>query len=281
MRIRVGGIAVSPTDTSFRSSPARHPEGSKPPFIPGMDAAGVVDEVGPESRWKVGDEVMAIALPNSQHGGAYVEYLVAPDDSIARIPGNTSIEEAATIPMNGLTATQILELLDLKPGQTLAVTGAAGTLGNYVIQLAKNAGLRVIGDSAEKDRELVESLGTDYVVARGDAVAQHIREIVPEGVDGLVDTALLHEKVVPAVKDGRVFVSVRGWKGDGARGIRFEAASVRAEYLAHSKLEALREAVEQGILTPRVAAVLPADQAPEAHRRLEAGGTRGRFVLKF
>nr|WP_231567729.1 zinc-binding dehydrogenase [Sinomonas humi] len=224
---------------------------------------------------------MAIALPNSQHGGAYVEYLVAPDDSIARIPGNTSIEEAATIPMNGLTATQILELLDLKPGQTLAVTGAAGTLGNYVIQLAKNAGLRVIGDSAEKDRELVESLGTDYVVARGDAVAQHIREIVPEGVDGLVDTALLHEKVVPAVKDGRVFVSVRGWKGDGARGIRFEAASVRAEYLAHSKLEALREAVEQGILTPRVAAVLPADQAPEAHRRLEAGGTRGRFVLKF
>ena len=281
VRIRVRAAAVSPTDTNVRTG-AYDMSQSEPPYMPGMDAAGVIDEVGDGSTWSVGDAVMAIALPLGHHGGAYVEYLVAPDDSIARIPANTTLEEAATLPMNGLTAVQILELAALQPGQVIAVTGGAGTLGNYTIQLAKQQGLVVITDAAPKDRALVEGLGADHVLERGADLAARIREIFPDGVDAVADTALLHDDVVPALRDQGVVISVRGWKGDRpTRGIRFEAVWVFDEYLSAAKLDVLRQAVEAGILTARVAGTLPAEDAPEAHRRLEAGGVRGRLVLTF
>ncbi len=280
-RIRVRAAAVSPTDLGLRSG-GYNTTNVEPPYIPGMDAAGVIDEVGENSTWKVGDQVMAIALPlSSKHGGAYVEYLIAPDDSIARIPAGASLEEAATLPMNGLTATQMLELAALQPGQTIAVTGAAGTLGNYLIQLAKIQGLTVVADAAPKDLELVQSLGADHIVDRGDGLADRIRGVFPEGVDAVADTALLHDAVVPALRDGGTFVSVRGWKGEPTRNIRFEAVSVSKEYHSQAKLDALRQAVEEGKLTARVAGILPAEDAAEAHRRVGAGGSRGRVVLTF
>lgn len=247
-----------------------------------MDAGGVIDEVGAGSPWAIGDEVMAIALPLGEHGGAYAEYLVGPSESMARIPVNSELVAASTLPMNGLTAMQILEKLALHPGQTLAVTGAAGTLGTYVIQLAKHEGLTVIADAAEKDRALVQGAGADHVVARGEDVAEQIRTIFPEGVDGLVDAALMSEKAVPAVRDSGGFVSVRfGWQSRPTRGIVFDLAAVFDEYRPHDKLDALRRHVEDGVVTLRVADVLSADDAVQAHRRLEVGGVRGRLVLTF
>ena len=281
VRVRVRAAAVSPTDTNVRTG-AYDMSQTEPPYLPGMDAAGVIDEVGEGSTWAIGDEVMAIALPLGEHGGAYTELLVAPDDSIARIPASTTLEEASTLPMNGLTAVQILELVALEAGQVIAVTGAAGTLGNYMVQLAKQQGLVVVADAAPKDRRLVEGLGADHVLERGADLAARIREIFPDGVDAVADTALMHDDVVPALRDGGVFVSVRGWKGDApTRGIRFEAAWVFDEYHSAAKLDGLRRAVEDGVLTLRVADTLPAEEAPEAHRRLEAGGVRGRLVLTF
>jgi len=279
-RIRVRAIAVSPTDLGLRAG-AYDTTQAIPPYIPGMDASGVIDEVGEDSTWKIGDQVMALALPLSTHGGAYVEYLVAPDDSMSRIPAGASFEEAATVPMNGLTATQMLELAALRPGQTIAVTGAAGTLGNYLIQLAKIQGLTVIADAAPKDLALVQSLGADHIVDRGEGLADRIRSVFPEGVDAVADTALLHDAVVPALRDGGTFIAVRGWKGEPTRDIRFEAVWVHKEYHSKAKLDALRQAVEDGKLTARVAGILPAEDAAEAHRRVEGGGSRGRIVLTF
>jgi len=281
VRVAVRAVAVSPTDTMVRSG-GRDTGDAEPPYVPGMDAAGVVDEVGDGVEgWSVGDEVMAIALPLSAHGGAYVERLVAPLGSFARVPAGTTVEQAATVPMNGLTAVRSLELMGLEPGQVLAVTGAAGLLGNYLVQLAKEAGLVVVADAAEKDRELVSSLGPDHVVERGAGFADAVRAIVPDGADGLVDTALQHEEALPALRDGGAFVAVRGWQGTGERGIRFEQVMVFDEYLSGEKLDGLRQAVERGVLTPRVAEMLPAAEAPAAHRRMEAGGVRGRFVLTW
>ncbi|PZE80247.1 NADP-dependent oxidoreductase [Curtobacterium sp. MCBD17_032] len=281
VRIAVRAFAVNPTDTGVRSG-ERDSSKASAPYAPGMDAAGVIDEVGPDVEgWSVGDEVMAIALPLSGHGGAYVEYLVAPVGSFTRIPRGTTIEEASTVPMNGLTAMQMLELAGLERGQTLAVTGAAGLLGNYVVQLAEAAGITVIADSSEKDQPLVRSLGPDHVVPRGDEFAASVRAIAPEGVDALFDCALQREGVVPALRDGGAFVDVRGWEGNGAPGIRFERVFVFSEYRSFDKLERLRHGVEGGTIVPRVAEVLPAERAPEAHERLEAGGTRGRFVLTW
>jgi NADPH:quinone reductase-like Zn-dependent oxidoreductase len=280
-RIKVAAAAVNPTDTVVRTG-VRGRNGQQPPHIPGMDAAGVIDEVGEGSKWQVGDEVMAIALPFGEHLGAYAEYLVGPDDSMARIPAGTDLAHAATLPMNGLTAVQILERLDLRPGQVLAVTGAAGTLGNYVVQLAKHAGLTVVADAADKDRELVQSLGPDHIVARGDDVAESIRGLFPDGVDGLADAAVLLNKASRAVRDGGGIAAVREWNDEEpGRGITVHLIRVAREYHSGGKLDRLRALAEEGVLVPRVAATLPAEQAPEAHRRLEAGGTRGRVVLTF
>ncbi|RPE75709.1 NADPH:quinone reductase-like Zn-dependent oxidoreductase [Curtobacterium sp. PhB137] len=281
VRMRVQAFAVNPTDTGVRAG-QRDSSQASPPYVPGMDAAGVIDEVGPDvTGWAVGDEVMAIALPLSTHGGAYVQELVAPVGSFTRIPRGTSLEAASTVPMNGLTALQILSLAGLSRGDTLAVTGAAGLLGNYVVQLAVAAGLTVIADAAPADEALVRSLGPAHIVPRGDGFAAAVRALVPDGVDALADAAVQRGVVVDAVRDGGVFLDVRGWSGDGSRGIRFEQVAVFSEYRSFDKLEQLRHAVEGGTVAPRVAEVLPASRAGEAHERLEAGGTRGRFVLTW
>ena len=280
MRIRVNAAAVSPTDTVLRAGGQGKGAG-KIPAIPGMDAAGIIDEADGTGGWQVGDRVMAMALPLGEHQGAYQEYLVAPADSLAHIPAGMDFAEASTLPMNGLTAVQTLEKLELQPGQSLAVTGAAGTLGNYLVQLAKHAGLVVVADAAEKDRDLVSGLGPDYIVERGDDVAERIREFFPDGVDALADAAVMNEKAAPAVKDDGGFATYRWWQQDPGRGITVHPISVREEYHSGQKLEALRRLAEDGTLTLRVADLLPAEKAAEAHSRLEAGGVRGRLVLLF
>ncbi|MFP6747788.1 MAG: zinc-binding dehydrogenase [Alphaproteobacteria bacterium] len=161
------------------------------------------------------------------------------------------------------------------------MTGAAGAYGGYVIQLAKTEGLTVIADASEADHELVLSLGADIVVRRGEDVAARIREHVPNGVDGLADGAVQNELVIQAVRDGGAFTAVRGYKGDGLRGITFTATMVRDYDGEFEKLDRLRQLAEAGAITLRVADTYPPEQAGEAHRRLEAGGTRGRLVIEF
>ncbi len=283
VRIRVHAATVNPTDVGTRDgSRAEQQKVDPPPYVPGMEAAGLVDEVGAgvATGIKVGDAVMAMVLPKGSHG-AYREQVVVNARSVVRAPKGASHTEASTLPMNGLTARRSLDLLALSPGQTLAVTGAAGAYGGYMVQLAKAEGLTVIADASEADEALVRSLGADIVVRRGDHVAARIREHFPEGVDGLADGAVQKELVIPAVRDGGAFTSVRGYRGTDERGIRFTATFVRDYDGEFEKLDRLREQVENGTITLRVAETYPPERAGEAHRRLEAGGTRGRLVIRF
>lgn len=285
IRLRVHAAAVNPTDTYTRNGArAAQLSANPPPYVPGMDAAGVVDQIGPgaETDLAVGDRVMAIVVPSGSHGG-YRESLVVPAGSVARAPAGTSHAEACTLPMNGLTARLSLDLLGLQPGQTVAVTGAAGAYGGYVVQLAKADGLTVIADASEADRELVTSLGADVIVPRGDDVAAAIRAEAPDGVDGLADGSVQNELVLAALADGGAYTSVRGWGGPdgGERDISFSTTWVVEYATDHDRLDRLRAQTEDGQLTLRVAQTYPATEAGEAHRRLEAGGTRGRLVIEF
>ena len=149
------------------------------------------------------------------------------------------------------------------------------------MQLAKAEGLRVIADASPADEQLVRELGADVVVPRGDDIAAQIRKVAPEGVDGLADGAVQRELAVGAVRDGGGFASVRGWGGDGERGITFHRTSVREYDHRADLLDRLRQQAEDGTLTLRVAATYPPEDAAAAHRRLEAGGTRGRCVIVF
>jgi NADPH:quinone reductase len=283
VRIRVHAAAVNPTDAGLRSgSRAAQLRDIPPPYVPGMDAAGVLDQIGPDTPTdlRIGDHVMAIVVPSGSHG-AYSELLVVPADSVTRVPAGATDAEAATLPMNGLTTRLALDLLDLKPGQTLAITGAAGAVGGYGVQLGKAAGLRIIADAAPQDEQLVKELGADVVVPRGPGFAEQVRGVAPGGADGMIDAALLNEVAVPAVRDGGRIATLRGYTGKSGRGITFQPLFVRSYAREHDKLDRLRQQAEASEITLRVARTLPAEHAAEAHRILEAGGTRGRLVLEF
>jgi NADPH2:quinone reductase len=282
VRIRVHAATVNPTDTAYiRGAYFRSGEAPAGPYVPGMDAAGVVSEVGPGSRFTVGQEVAAVVLPTSASGGAYADELVLPEEQVVPVPAGVGAVPASTLLMNALTARLVLDALAVPAGGTLAVTGAAGAFGGYVVQLAKADGLRVVADAKDTDVDLVRSLGADDVVARGEGFVDAVRALVPRGVDGLADGAVLDGGVLGAIRDGGALATIRGWTGPGERDIEVHAVMVFGSAGDTAKLERLRQQVEEGVLTLRVATTFPAAQAAAAHTMLAGGGVRGRIVLDF
>ncbi|WP_328778420.1 NADP-dependent oxidoreductase [Streptomyces canus] len=281
VRIRVHAATVNAVDALQRSGPARSPD-AQPPFVPGMEAAGVVDQIGTGTGTdlSLGDRVMAIVLPDGVHG-AYAEQVVVPVNSVVRAPRGATDAEAASLPMNGLTARLALDTLGLEPGQTLAITGAAGAVGGYAVQLAKADGLHVVADASDQDETLIKELGADVVLRRGAEYPDRVRLEVPEGVDGLVDAASLGALCARAVRDGGRVVTLRGYDGPGERDVVFEPIVVFSYVKEHAKLDQLRQQAEEGRITLRIAKTVPAEQAAEAHRLLAAGGVRGRLILTF
>lgn len=279
VRIAVRAAAVNPTDLISRPSPTDIPG----PWIPGMDAAGVVETVGPNvTRLAVGEKVMAVVSHRRPEGGAQAELVVVPAASVVPLPNGVSFEEAATLPMNGLTAQLGLSRLGLEPGATLAVTGAAGVLGSYVTVLAKDAGLRVVADARPEDEELVWSFGADLIVPRGERYVPCVRAAVPEGVDGLYDAATLRDAAFGALRDGAAMISVRRWDPDSTeRGIESRFIRVTDAIENTSWLDRLSELASFGRLPLRVAATFPIERAADARKMMAAGGIRGRAVITF
>jgi NADPH2:quinone reductase len=280
VRVAVKAAAVNPSDIVLRTAGAAD---LPAPWTPGMDAAGTIESVGEGvERFHVGDEVMAAVSARRPEGGAQVELLVVSQASVVALPDGVTLGQAATLPMNGLTAKLGLDVLGLERGQTLAITGAAGLLGSYVIALAKELGVRVIADAKPEDEALVRSFGADLVVPRGERFVAAVRDAVPDGVDGLYDTALLHESVFGAIRDSGVMVVVRGWKPEQTeRGIDVKQVFVGTVLDRSDWLEGLRQLASDGRLQLRVAGEYPPEQAAEAQRIMEAGGLRGRALIVF
>ncbi|MEU3183583.1 NADP-dependent oxidoreductase [Streptomyces sp. NPDC006923] len=291
IRVRVHAAAVNPSDVLLRRGHIDQKLAGRltPPYRPGMDAAGVVDDIGPDTvtGLRAGDRVMAMVIPIDDSGGAYAEYIVLDARQVVRAPAGTTHAEAATLPMNGLTARRALDVLGLSPGDWIAVTGAAGAVGGYTVQLAKADGLRVVADAVPADEALVRSLGADRIVGRGPGVGDRVREVVPGGVKALVDAALMGPEALPAVRPGGQIALVRGEGEPGTSPLgAHQDVTVRSVFVpeyryADDKLDALRVLAEEGRISLRVADEFPADRAAEAHRRFEAGGVRGRLVLTF
>ena len=275
--------AVNPTDIVSRSGLIKQfYKDFSLPCVPGMDFAGKVIEVGEgvETGIKVGDDVMGMVMPNGTHG-AYSNQLVLNQFAVVRMPKDASYIEASTLPMNGLTARLSLDLLNLNKGQIIAVTGGPGAYGGYVIQLAKADGLIVIADSNEQDIGLLKSLGVDHIIPRGKNFVEEVKKISPDGVDGVADGALLNESAIGAVKDNGSFTSVRNFIGEPQRNINFTATWVSEYNCDLEKLDKLRQQVEDGLISLRVADTVKPENAAEAHRKLDAGGTRGRMVIDW
>lgn len=281
VQIRVHAAAVNPTDTGLRSGAYAGWLPAGPPYIPGMDAAGHVERAGELTGFRRGDRVMAVANPLRPEGGAYTELLTVPAASVAPIPDGATLEQAATLPMNGLTAKVALEMLRLEPGQTFGVTGAAGVLGGYAVALGRHLGLRVIADAAPDDRDLVRGFGAHEVVPRGDDVGAAMRSVVAGGVDGMLDAAVQREAALAAVRDGGRMISVRRGDVTTERGIDVQTVRVFDHLDDRAGLELLHDLAGDGTLALRVAGTFGPREAADAHRRFAQGGVRGRFLLVF
>lgn len=244
----------------------------------GWDVAGVVDAVGPEvTGFAIGQPVVGLSDRLSVRSKAYAESIVLDADAVAAAPAGVPATAAATLPLNGLTAGQALDLLGLRAGQTLLVTGAAGGLGGFLVELAVLRGLRVVATAGQQDEEFVRGLGVEHFVPRSADLPAAVRALVPGGVDGAVDAAVVGGRALDAVRGGGAYVCViTGAAPESLRGITVHTVSVRADGAQLADLVRLAEA---GTVSLRVADTLPLDRFADALQRLGKGGVRGRLVL--
>jgi len=287
VRIEVKAAAVNPTDLMFRDPGFANLTSN---IVPGMDAAGVVESVGPGvSRLHPGQKVIAAVNPVRPEGGAQAQHIVVPAASVVAIPEGVSLAQASILLMTGLTALNALEIAALKKGQILAVSGGAGLLAQYAIAAAKRQGIKVITDAKPAVAELVRSYGADVVVERGPGFAEAIRREFPNGVDALLDTAKLGEKSFGAIRDGGIYVPVRvrddrgrGWGETHAeRGIQIKTFHVTDVMERTEWLELLRNMVTAAEIKLRAVEEFAATKAADAQRALVAGSPHGRPVILF
>ena len=272
VRIRVEAATVNPVDVATRAGwLADHGlMRANGPIGIGWDLAGAIDALGPGADpFQVGDKVIGMRDLLSTPIGAQADYVALDVDAIAPAPRSIPPAEAATIPLNGLTAGQALDLLGLHDGQWLLVTGAAGALGGFALQLAALRGLRTIAVASPGDAALVQQLGADEFLARPDNLGAAVRRVVPGGVHGAIDAAVVGVPALDAVRDGGSFVAVAAGAAPlPLRGTRVHNVWIRSD---RSRLGELAALVDAGRLTPRVAATQPLDTVATAHERLSAG----------
>ena len=280
LRIRVAASTVNPIDLSTRAgrltqsglmAPAAH-------VGIGWDVAGVVEQVGPGvTRFAVGDAVVGLR-DLLFAGGAHADEVVLHESAVAPAPRSVSPAEAATLPLNGLTADRALELTGLHRGETLLVTGAAGGVGGFALELAALRGIRTVAVAGPDDEALVRRLGATDFVARTEELGRAVRRVVPGGVDAVIDAAVLGIRAHDALRGGGTFVAlVAPFAPPSIRGTRVVVQEVYADGARLAELSAL---VDAGLLTLRVARRFPLEQAAEAHAVAERGGLRGRIVLE-
>jgi NADPH:quinone reductase-like Zn-dependent oxidoreductase len=278
--VRVAAAGVGPWDALIREGKSVLPQPL--PLTLGSDLSGVAEAVGSGvSEFRIGDEVYGVT--NERFTGAYAEYASASAGMIARKPRNLSFIEAASAPVVAVTAWQMLfEYARLTCGQVVLVHGAAGNVGAYAVQLAKNAGLHVIATAAGPDLEYVRSLGAETTVNHRETRF----EDVVSGVDAVMDTigGETVERSFKVLKPNGILVSVAVssessiFKEATHHGVR--AVSFLAE-VTTARLNAITELFESGKLLPHVGTVIPLDQARVAHEMLAgAPHKRGKIVLQ-
>jgi NADPH2:quinone reductase len=272
--VRIAAANVNPSDLAARSGAARRRMPSlAPPFVLGWDLAGeIVDAGDGGSPFAVGDPVVGL-IPWIQIGGAkgaYAEAAAVDPAWLVPRPASLDAVTTATIPLNALTARQALDLLALKAGATLLVTGASGAVGGFATQLAVADGLRVLAVASGGDEDWVAGLGAAEVLERD----VDLGGLPP--VDAVLDAVPVGAASAAPVREGGAAVFTRGVLVDGREDLTVHTPLVRPDA---DVLASLVEEVAAGRLRTRVAATLSLADAAEAHRLAECGGNRGKLVL--
>ncbi|AEI43338.1 NADP-dependent oxidoreductase [Paenibacillus mucilaginosus] len=275
VRVRVKSAGVQHFDSAVRSGwkPAYGLE-VKLPQIPGNEFAGIVDQVGEGvTGFSLGSRVLGFSLLNS-----YAEYVVVGADQIVSKPDTLSWEEAGGLTGNGQGAHIALNAIGIGPGDTVLINGAAGSLGSFAVQLAKEWGAKtVIGTASEGNHDFIRSLGAIPVTYEA-GLADRLRQLAPDGIHAAFDTAggegLL--AAVELVKDRNRICTYFAYDLVEELGLRV----VRGERSA-ARLAELVELHTQGRLQIHIRQVFPLSQAGEAQRALETRHGRGKIVLRI
>ena len=284
VQVRVAAASVNPVDLTTRAGKNIRREDARFPVVLGWDAAGTVERTGDGvTGWRVGDRVAAMTFQPLDQNGTYTQLINLAADVLAPLPDGLALDHAATLPLAGLTASQIVRWLDLPPDATLLVNGPVGAVGRLVLQLAAASGTRIVAVAKPDDREFAKQLGAAEVVDRAD-FPRAVRDLHPAGVDAAVDLvggAAAHGTLA-SVRDGGAYATVvppyvdPTGPFDAARGIRHEVLIVHPDT---AELTGLLAALGRGDLTSPVERAYPLTQAGEAHRRQQQGGLRGKLVL--
>lgn len=280
--VKVYATSINPVDYKIRQAGSWAVE---PPAILGYDVSGVVEAVGEGvSDFAAGDEVYYTSEIFSAQG-TYAEYHVADKSIVARKPSNLSHEEAASIPLAGVTSWDALMARSrISVGETILIHGAGG-VGSLAIQVAKAAGARVLATCSDYMVSTVQALGADRAINyKSESFTTVVQEeTAGAGVDFVLDTVggdLLTRSIEVTRPFGRMAGIVSTDTSFRAAG--FKNITVHFVFLQRARhtLDALRRLIERGQLKPVVDSVLPLEEVAEAHRRLEAGGVKGKIVLR-
>ncbi|GAA2461733.1 NADP-dependent oxidoreductase [Streptomyces pulveraceus] len=277
--VRLAATSFNPVDDHIRSGVLAEMIPITLPYVPGIDLAGTVAELGADvTGLEAGDRVVAM-LPLDSAGGA-AEYALAPAGSLAPAPRTIELVDAAALPLTGLAAWQTaFDLAELEPGQTVLVNGAGGAVGSLVVQLAVDAGAHVTAVDAPQHADRLRGYGAARVVGPLDLTAG------PAAVGGPFQAVVNHVRVSPEelarlthyVADGGVAASTAGpIPEDPARGVRSASLWVRSDGAQLSELVAK---VDAGKLRLHVADRRPAAELAAVHEDAGAGRLPGKTVV--
>ncbi|MEU9114960.1 NADP-dependent oxidoreductase [Streptomyces sp. NPDC048483] len=276
--VRVRAAGMNPTDWKHRQFDGfLH----RLPLVLGWDVSGVVEAVGiGVTLHKVGDEVFGM-LPYPHGVGSFAEFVVAPARALVRKPKNVDHVQAGAIPLAALTAWQVLvDAAKLQPGQRVLIHAAAGGVGHFAVQIAKELGAYVIGTASAPKHALLRELGADELI---DYRTEDFTEIAP--VDLVLDTlggdtAL---RSLNTLKPGGQLISLAPpmlpkdlLDRAAALGVRADPLLVEAD---QEGMRAIGDLVTAGKLKPVIEATFPLDQAAKGHERGDTGRVTGKVVL--
>jgi NADPH:quinone reductase-like Zn-dependent oxidoreductase len=301
--VEIHAASVNLLDSKIKSGEFKLFLPYKFPLILGHDVAGVVVKVGANvRRFKVGDAVYA--RPADFRVGAFAEFIAIHENDVARKPNNISMEEAASIPLVGLTAWQALvEKAHLQKGQKVFIQAGSGGVGTFAIQLAKHLGATIATTASAANADWLKGWGADVVV---DYKTQDFETLLRDYdvVLNSQDTKTLH-KSLSTLKAGGQLISISGppdaqfaneaglpWFLKGV--MRLLSYKIRKEAKQHDvdyaflfmkaqgkQLEKITELIESGAIRPVVDKVFPFDQTNQALAYVESGRTKGKVVIKI
>jgi len=274
VRVRVAAAGLNPMDWAIASRPELAEQfGITVPSGFGSDFAGVVDEVDEGATgFAVGDRVYGGAM-----GTAVADFVVVktPSERLWHTPEGISDEVAGTLPVAGLTAAAAVAAIDLRPGDTLLVGGAAGGVGVFAVQLAKLAGARVIGTASESTFEFLRRLGVEPA-AYGPELADQVKTLAPEGVTAAIDlvgTETAEAALTLGVPPERISTIAAGPNPPG--GVRATGAIDAGP----DAMERITDAIVAGKLTVPIAATFPIEQIRDAVTLQAGRHVHGKIVI--